>query len=174
MKVHQRLAAGLLRPNHGDAERHAFWGEVERRLGTPVLGHGLGRYLTGEVDPGPLCGLLYCTAGALYFHHFAQPSWFSAFTGNVGATSNRQRPVREREIEYQIEFATCRQLCEPPQPTLLQRLFGREDAVYRLLRTDPGAATFTFSIDHRREQFVTTLSAAFDRSRTAKPCTDRS
>ena len=61
MKVHRRLIAGLLRTNHVEAERHAFWSEVERRLGTPVLGHGLGRYLSGEVDPGPLDGLLYCT-----------------------------------------------------------------------------------------------------------------
>ena len=146
MKVHRRLVAGLLRTNHVEAERHAFWSEVERRLGTPVLGHGLGRYLSGEVDPGPLYGLLYCTADALYFHHFAQVGWFSAFTAGVGATS------------------ACRRLLEPRQPTPLQRWLGREEVIYRLPRTD--ADTFAFSIDHRREPFANVLVTAFNHAHT--------
>ena len=164
MKVHRRLVAGLLRTNHAEAERHAFWSDVERRLGTPVLGHGLGRYLSGEVDPGPLYGLLYCTVDALYFHHFAQAGWFSALTAGVGTTNATSRPAREREIEYRIAFATCRQLLEPRQPTLLQRWFGREEVVYRLLRTD--ADTFAFSIDHRREPLAAALATAFTHAHT--------
>ena len=164
MKVHRRLVAALLRTNHVEAERHAFWSEVERRLGTPVLGHGLGRYLSGEVDPGPLYGLLYCTADALYFHHFAQVGWFSAFTAGVGATSAAPRSAREREIEYRIAFSACRRLLEPRQPTPLQRWLGREEVVYRLPRTD--ADTFAFSIDHRREPFAHALVTALDNAHT--------
>ena len=160
-------------PKHNDAQRHAFWNQVEERLGTAVLGHGLGRYLSGEADPGPLYGLLYCTADALYFHHFAQASWFSAFTANNAGTDDAPRPAREREIEYSIEFARCEQLLEPPQATRLQRWFGRQDAVYRLIRAELGATAFVFSIDHRRDQLADALVTAFGRAHGAASGTDR-
>lgn len=155
---------------HNDAERHAFWNRVEERLGTAVLGHGLGRYLSGEADPGPLYGLLYCTADALYFHHFAQASWFSAFTANSAGNDDAPRPAREREIEYRIEFALCEQLQQPAPATRLQRWFGRHDAVYCLIRTGLGATAFVFSVDHRRNEFADALVTAFDRA--GGPATD--
>ena len=135
-----------------------FWKRLEAELGEPILEHALGRYLSGREEAGPLWGLLYLTAGTLYFQHFAQTNWFSSIMrSGVGDEEREARNPKERDIRFEIPLQQVAELVVPESEGFFTRFFRNTESIYRLRSVYAAAPPFVFSVDHREDEFVSEL-----------------
>tara|TARA_B100000614_G_scaffold37284_1_gene29636 strand:- start:6 stop:500 length:495 start_codon:yes stop_codon:yes gene_type:complete len=159
--------ASIFRRTPEGPARDAFWKRLEAELGAPIRAYALGQYLQGRDEPGPLWGLLYLTDEVLYFRHFAQVNWFSAFLSGGDEEdpeeARRSRPGQERNVVLEVRLTTVARVVPPERRRGLSRLLRGDDRVYRLESVYPTVSDFAFSLESRGEVFTRELQAALDR-----------
>ena len=155
-----------LRRRKSEGVEH-FWKRLEAELGEPIRAYALGRYISGREESGPLWGLLYVTAGTLYFQHFAQTNWFSSIVrSGVSDEENESRSPRERNLRFEVPFQQVAELVTPEPDRFFERLFRPTEPVYRLRSVYESAPSFVFSVDNRQEEFVSELQAVLANARS--------
>lgn len=138
----------------------AYWAKVSEEIGEPVLMYGLGKYLSGREDPGPLWGILYHSASTFYFRHFAQQSWFSS----ILTTANTDNPgsARNREILYTIPLSHIRTVESEQEGSWVQRLLSPSSPVVSLIPVFESTPSFRFTLENNRTSFLASLYAALN------------
>lgn len=134
----------------------AFWAGVSEDIGSPVLAYGLGRYLSGRDDPGPLWGLLYHSESTFYFRHFAQQNWFSSLL-TASRTTGSASGSRDREVLYEIPLAHIASVDVTGAGSWIERFFHPSPPVVSLVSVFQSAPEFRFTIENNRESFIKSL-----------------
>ncbi len=123
-----------------------FWNDVETRLGTPVLAHCLGSYVSGRETPGPLWGLLYVTDYSLYFHHFDQRNWFSAVVQS-----------HSTEVTFELSFDLRLRLSERTPSGWIRRLMDSHRNAYEIIDVSGEQSPFVFTIEQPNSRLLEVL-----------------
>jgi len=136
-----------------------YWAQVSDEIGSPVLAYGLGKYLSGRDDPGPLWGLLYHSASTFYFRHFAQQNWFSSLLTTTRSTGSSSGD-RNREVLFEIPIAHIQTVEVAGPESLMERIFRPSPSVISLVSMFESAPPFRFTIENNRDTFLSSLRSA--------------
>ena len=124
----------------------AYWNDVSEELGETVLAYTLGQLLEGGDTDRPLWGLFFLTETRFFFRHFPQTSWIE------GLLTQKRKEGEEIHLEYQLRDA---RLSEPPEPSVLQKLFGSADRTRTL--TLATGESIAFTVEAKPDDFVRAL-----------------
>jgi hypothetical protein len=150
---------GILGRSRGSGEsRNQFWERLADELGTPIVAHTLGRYLSGAREPGPLWGIFYCTAEALYFRHFAQRSWISSLATLGSDDEDSRRPVHEQEVVLHIPFGTVAEVVPPPVRSWFGRFVHGDEGLFMLRREESFGEQFVFFVEQDPVAFAAAIA----------------
>lgn len=145
-------------------ERHdsidTFWSQVAEEIGEPVLAYGLGRYISGRDEPGPLWGLIYHSATIFYYRHFPQQSWFSSLLSQRKIEGRGD--ARGREIIYEIPLAQIKTVNASREGSWVQRILSPSPPVISLVGVFESTPPFRFTIENNGDAFLASLRSAVE------------